>query len=214
MNALEYTEETVQVSAVSMRKANRKPRKVEELAASIAAEGLINRVLLRRLETGFELIGGDRRLRAHQHLGRETIDARVYDVDDEKAEELAEVDNLQREDLTPIEEAEAYQRLLDTCGSTAELARRVGRTDTHVRQRMMLTDLVPEIRAMVDAETQEAKPAAKGKAKGAKAKKGGETAQQRPSLGRLTSAARARRPSPRVTATPGCRSSSRERPVR
>lgn len=145
---------TLPVHSVHPRPGNRAATGVAELAESIRDKGLLNPILVRRKDSEYELIGGERRWRAHLLLGFATIDAHVYDetLPDDEAEELGEVDNLQRRDLTPIEEAEAYERLLELCGSTAEVARRVGRSETNVRQRMMLVHLVPEIRAMVDGE--------------------------------------------------------------
>lgn len=154
----EVRELDLPVSAIRPRPGNRLTRNIEELAESIKDRGLLNAVLVRVAPQGkggasteYELIGGERRWRAHLQLGRTMIRASVHEgLEEDQAEELGEIDNLQRDDLTPIEEAEAYQRMLDVAGSTAELARRVGRTETHVRQRMRLADLVDEIRVMVD----------------------------------------------------------------
>lgn len=161
MSAVAARELDLAVSAIRPRPGNRPARRVAELAESIRDGGLINAVLVRLDPVGkgpsrteYELIGGERRWRAHQHLGLQTIRARVYEGTSEAdAEELGEIDNLQRDDLTPIEEGEAYERLLESCGTTAELARRVGRTETHVRQRMRLANLVDAIRVLVDDET-------------------------------------------------------------
>lgn len=149
---MSFTEEKVAIDLIRPREGNRPARKVEELAAAIKADGQLNRILLRRTEGGFVLIGGERRLRAHQHLGLTSIDAKVYDVDDEKAQELADLDNLQREDYSPIEEGEAYHRLLDIADSVGDVARRAGRSEQHVRQRMRLALLHDPIRAMVAAD--------------------------------------------------------------
>lgn len=150
---LPWTEADVEIDAIVSRVTNRAARKVPELAASIEREGLLNRVLLRHLGDHFELLGGERRMRAHQLLGRTTIPAKVVECDDAKAAELAEIDNLQREDLTPIEEGEAYKRLLESESKldVRELAHRVGRTETHVRQRLQLTELDDDVRGLVDS---------------------------------------------------------------
>lgn len=153
MTALAFTEHDVELESIRVREANRPSEKITELATSIEHNGLLNRVLLRSVGPGrFELIAGHRRMRAYEELALTSIPAKVYQCTAEEAEDLAEIDNLQRVDLTPIQEGEAYQRMLERAGDVAELARRVGRTETHVRQRMRLADLLEPIRELVNAE--------------------------------------------------------------
>lgn len=151
----EYTEGDVELASIAPRPGNRPVRRVEELAEAIRDHGLINRVIVcRRVGQGtsYELIAGARRLAAHQLLGRATVAAKIYgDLPAAKTEELGDIDNLQREDLTPIEQGEAYHRLADWYDA-AEIARRVGRTAEHVRQRMRLADLHEPIRELVADE--------------------------------------------------------------
>lgn len=154
-NEAQYDELDLAVADIDPRAGNRAARNVEQLAEAIKAKGLLNRILVRATRGGgYELIAGERRWRAHQLLGLEVIGARVYPITttDAEAQELAEIDNLQREDLTPLEEAESYERLRDRCRLTiAEVARRVGRTETLVRQRLRLLELRPEIRQLVES---------------------------------------------------------------
>ena len=85
---------------------------LEDLATSIRREGLLQPVLVRRSPKGYQLIAGERRLRASKIAQQQTIPAIVLDVDDRKAQELALVENLQREDLNPLEAAEGFQSLM------------------------------------------------------------------------------------------------------
>lgn len=146
----------LRVSAIEPRPGNRAPRMVDELAASIASKGLLNAILVQLVRDGrserYVLIAGERRWRAHEKLGRETIVADVYEVDDREAAELAAIDNLERADLTPLEEGELYLDLLErkVAPNVPELAIRIGKTDTHVRQRMRLAKLPAPIRKLVD----------------------------------------------------------------
>jgi ParB family chromosome partitioning protein len=94
------------------------PAALAELAASIEASGLLQPVIVRTSGAGYELVAGERRWRAVQQLGWARVPAVVRDVDDRALLTLALIENLQREDLNPIEEARAYQRLADLEGLT------------------------------------------------------------------------------------------------
>jgi ParB family chromosome partitioning protein len=126
-------------------------RALDELAASIRESGIIEPLVVRRASDGrFELIAGERRWRAAQRAGLKELLVVVKDVSPKEAFELALVENLQREDLDPIEIAEAYQRLLQEHGYTQEgLAERVGKDRTTVVNAMRLLKLPARIRAMV-----------------------------------------------------------------
>ena len=101
---------------------------LEELSASIKSSGLIQPVVVRRQGPGFQLIAGERRWRAARHAGLTQIPAIVREVTDAESLELALVENLLREDLNPMEEGEAFDRLLTQFGWTQEeLAQRVGK---------------------------------------------------------------------------------------
>lgn len=102
--------------------------KLNELAASIRAHGVLLPILLRREGGRFEVVAGERRLRAARMAGLDAVPALVKELSGSQALEVALVENLQREDLNPIEAAEAYLRLQDEFGLTQEeVARRVGR---------------------------------------------------------------------------------------
>ena len=115
-------------------------RKLEELIASIAQKGVIQPLIVRRLEGGdgcFEIIAGERRWRAAQEAGLKEVPVVVEEVDDQSSLEMALIENLQREDLNPIEEARAYSFLLERYDfSQDDVARRVG------KQRSTVTNLL------------------------------------------------------------------------
>jgi ParB family transcriptional regulator, chromosome partitioning protein len=119
---------------------------LEELAASIRSSGLIQPVVVRRVTDGYQLIAGERRWRAARQAGLERIPAIVREATDAESLELALVENLLREDLNPIEEAEAYRSLLAQFGWTQEqLAQRIGRDRTSIANALRLLRLPDEI---------------------------------------------------------------------
>lgn len=124
---------------------------LEELAESIRIHGIITPVVVRRIgEDRYQLIAGERRYRAARMAGLEELPARVLDVADDVAYELALVENLQRRDLDPMEEAEGYRVLCDTYGMTQEqAARRVGKSRPAVANAMRLLALPEQVRGMV-----------------------------------------------------------------
>lgn len=125
---------------------------LEELAASIRAHGVIMPLVVRpRPAGGYTLIAGERRWRAAQRAGRHDVPVVIQDVDPREAFERALVENLQRADLNPIEEALAYQRLTDEFGlSPDEVAHRVGKDRSTVANAVRLLKLPPSVRAMVE----------------------------------------------------------------
>jgi ParB family transcriptional regulator, chromosome partitioning protein len=125
--------------------------RLDELAASIRAQGLIQPLLVRtRAEGGYQLIAGERRWRAAQRAGLHAVPVVVREVAAGAAFELAMVENLQREDLNPIEEAEGYQRLIRDFGYTQEsLAGRVGKDRTTVTNALRLLKLPEVVRGLV-----------------------------------------------------------------
>jgi len=115
---------------------------LDELAASIRASGVIQPVVVRRVGQGYQLVVGERRWRAARQAGLERIPAVVRDTTDAESLEIALVENLLREDLNPIEEAEAYQKLLTEFGWTQEdLAGRVGRDRSSIANALRLLRL-------------------------------------------------------------------------
>ncbi len=123
------------------------PQAIQELAASIEAEGLLQPVVVRRSGDSFELIAGERRWRAHEFLGREKILARVLDASDLSSASLSLIENLQREGLNPIEEAMGYHSLVHDFSLTqAKVAERVGKSRVYVTNLLRLLQLDEELR--------------------------------------------------------------------
>ena len=117
-----------------------------ELAASIKTSGVIQPVIVRRQAGGYQLIAGERRWRAARQAGLERIPAILREATDAQSLELALVENLLREDLNPIEEAEAFQKLLAQFGWTQEeLAQRIGRDRSSIANSLRLLRLPEEI---------------------------------------------------------------------
>jgi len=128
--------------------------KLEELAESIRAQGLVQPVVVRPLARPgrYELIAGERRWRATRMAGLTSIPAIVREIDDESTLALALIENIQRENLNPLEEAGALKRLIEEFDLThAEAARSVGRSRAAVSNLLRLLDLAPEVRELVDA---------------------------------------------------------------
>ncbi len=142
----------VEVSIDQIEPNPNQPRKsfesssLEELTTSIRNSGLIQPVVVRRVTDGYQLIAGERRWRAARQAGLERIPAIVREATDAESLELALVENLLREDLNPIEEAEAYRSLLAQFGWTQEqLAQRIGRDRTSIANALRLLRLPDEI---------------------------------------------------------------------
>jgi len=124
--------------------------KLDELAQSIRANGVVQPLLVRRQGARYELVAGERRWRAAQRAGLTQIPVVVRDVSDDKLLELALIENIQREDLNPIEEAQAYKKLIDTIGLTQEtLAQRVGRDRSYITNYIRLLRLPEDIQQLV-----------------------------------------------------------------
>ncbi|MBL37070.1 MAG: chromosome partitioning protein ParB [Xanthomonadales bacterium] len=130
------------------------PDRLEELADSIKAQGVVQPVVVRRLGSGkgYELIAGERRWRAAQKAGLHEIPAVIRDVPDEVTLAMALIENIQRENLNPMEEAGALARLIDEFELTHEqVAANVGRSRTSVTNLLRLRELEPKVRELVDA---------------------------------------------------------------
>jgi len=124
--------------------------KLRELTESIKAQGVLMPVLVRKDGDGYKIIAGERRWRASQLAGLHEIPAIVREVTEVEAFELALVENLQRADLNPMEEAEGYHRLVEEFGLTQELvAQRVGKERSTVANALRLLGLPPEVKEMV-----------------------------------------------------------------
>jgi len=127
---------------------------LDELAASISEHGVLQPIVLRAAGEGFEIVAGERRLRACVRLGLERIPALVREVDDDRMLEIALVENLQREDLNPIEKAKAYRRYLDALELTHEEgAKRLGKERSTISNQLRLLELSEELREMVSRGT-------------------------------------------------------------
>lgn len=125
---------------------------IGELTASIRENGLLQPLVVRRIENGYELVAGERRLRALRELGWERAPALLRDLSDEAMLVLALVENLQREDLNPIEEASAFQQLIDGFGFTqTQVAERLGRDRSTVSNTLRLLTLPGTVRELVES---------------------------------------------------------------
>ncbi len=126
------------------------PEAIQELAASIEAEGLLQPVVVRKSGDSFELIAGERRWRAHEFLGRGKILARILDASDLSSASLSLIENLQREGLNPIEEAMGYHSLVHDFSLTqAKVAARVGKSRVYVTNLLRLLQLDEELRGFL-----------------------------------------------------------------
>ena len=147
---------TLPISKVEPREAQ--PRKsfdeeaLQALADSIAQYGLIQPIVARKLSSGYyQIIAGERRWRASRMAGLEEVPVRVIEADDRRTAELALVENLQREDLNPIEEAKGYRTLMEEYGLTQEeTAKSVGRSRPAVANALRLLSLSPRIMDLVE----------------------------------------------------------------
>jgi ParB family chromosome partitioning protein len=124
---------------------------LEELASSIREHGVLQPVLVRPLDEGrFQLIAGERRWRASKLAGQATIPALVEDIDDDTALEIALIENLQREDISPLDEAAMYDRMIRDHGySIRKLAEKLGKDKGYLENRLRLADAPPEVRELV-----------------------------------------------------------------
>lgn len=146
----------VPISRVEPREAqprtNFDEESLQELAESIAEYGLIQPITARKLDNGYyQIIAGERRWRAARIAGLREVPLRVIEADDRLATELALVENLQREDLNPVEEALGYRTLLEIYGLTQEeAAKRVGKSRPAVANALRLLTLAPEVQQFLE----------------------------------------------------------------
>ena len=126
-----------------------------ELAESIKRQGVLQPITVRPVDgtDRYGIVFGERRYRASVIAGRDEIPAIVTELSDEEAEEMAITENLQRKDVTPVEEAAAYQRLIESGRHTVQtLAQLFGKNENYIRTRLKFTALIPEIAALLDAD--------------------------------------------------------------
>ena len=128
------------------------PERLQELADSIKAQGLIQPIIVRPISsTKYEIIAGERRWRAAQIAGLKTVPCVVREVEDQATVAMALIENIQREDLNPLEEAGALKRLIDEFHLThQQAAEAVGRSRAAVSNLLRLLELPPEIKALLD----------------------------------------------------------------
>lgn len=126
---------------------------LEELAQSIQINGLIQPIVVRRKNSRFEIVAGERRWRASQKIGLKKIPAIVKNIKDEKLLELALIENIQRQELNAVEEAKAYKNLIETVGLTQEMiAERVGKNRTVITTFLRLLKLPDDIQKLLEEE--------------------------------------------------------------
>ena len=150
-------DEIVEVSLNELRANPYQPRKVfdeeklEELSNSIKEHGVFQPIIVKKSSVkGYEIIAGERRVKASQMAGLETIPAIIRDFSDQDMMEIALLENLQREDLNAIEEANAYKALLDSLQITQEeLAGRLGKSRSHITNMLGLISLPKEVQDMI-----------------------------------------------------------------
>lgn len=152
-------EEIVELPLDELRPNPYQPRKIfddsalEELSSSIKEHGVFQPVIVKKSIKGYEIIAGERRVRASKLAGKETIPAIIRDFTDEQMMEISLLENLQRENLNPLEEALAYRNMLDKLGIThEELAKRVGKSRTHITNIVGILRLPSEVQKMIATE--------------------------------------------------------------
>lgn len=124
---------------------------LNDLAASIKEHGVFQPILVRKSLSGYELIAGERRLRASKLIGNKTIPAVIVEIDDKEMMEISLLENIQREDLSPIEEAQAYNKLIKKFNYTQEdLAKRIGKSRANITNMLRLLNLPKEVQEFVN----------------------------------------------------------------
>jgi ParB family chromosome partitioning protein len=124
---------------------------LDELAQSIVANGIVQPVVVRKAGDRFQIVAGERRWRAAQRAGLRKVPVTIKEVSDEKLLELALIENVQRQELNPIEEAGAYRKLIDTIGLTQEqVSERVGKERTLIATTLRLLKLPSDIQGLIE----------------------------------------------------------------
>lgn len=159
-NLIEEGEQVKEVSISEIRPNPYQPRKefeqsaIDELALSIKEHGIIQPLIVRKSIKGYELVAGERRLRAAKAAGLKQVPVVVKAYTDQQLMEIALIENLQRENLNPLEEAEAYEKLIAHHEYTQEqLAKRIGKSRPHVANMLRLLHLPEKIRQMVSTSS-------------------------------------------------------------
>lgn len=154
---LSERDQVTQISIKDMRANPFQPRKIfdqsalEELAQSIKEHGILQPIIVRKKRVKYEIVVGERRFRAAQLAGLVEVPAVIRELDDAQMMELAILENLQREDLSPIEEAEAYQSLLEALKLTQDqLSQRLGKSRPHIANHIRLLSLPKDIQQYIN----------------------------------------------------------------
>ena len=128
--------------------------RLTELTESIKRQGVLQPLLVRRVGTGYELIAGERRLRAAKMAGLQRVPVVIREADDSERLEIALIENIQRENLNPLEEGRAYRRLMDEFGLTQEqIAEKVAKDRSTIANTLRLLQLPDEVKAEIAAGT-------------------------------------------------------------
>jgi len=154
----ESTEELVQEIALKDLRANPyQPRKnfdetaLRELTQSIVEHGILQPIIARKSIKGYDIVAGERRYRAAKNAGLKTVPVIVRELTDEKMMELAVLENLQRDDLSPLEEAKAYQTLIESLHVTQEqLAKKLGKSRPHIANFLRILSLPQSVQQLVE----------------------------------------------------------------
>ena len=139
-----------QVEVEKLRVSDYQPRKyldpeaINELAASVADKGIIQPLVVRPLEDGYEIVAGERRYRAAKQVGLATVPVVVKDLSDQETLEIAIIENLQREDLNPVEEARAFKKLQEFGLNQEKVAKAVGKSRSAIANTLRLLNLSDE----------------------------------------------------------------------
>jgi len=153
------SEEITEVKLSELRPNPYQPRKIfdeeklRELSLSIKEHGVFQPIIIKKSVKGYEIIAGERRVKASTLAGKETIPAIIRNFTDEEMMEIALLENLQRENLNAIEEATAYQKLLESLKITQEeLATKLGKSRSYITNMLGLIDLPSEVKQMINEE--------------------------------------------------------------
>ncbi len=148
----EESSEVIQISLEEIKPNKYQPRKVfnddglKDLAASIKEQGVFQPILVRKAPVGYEIISGERRFRASKLAGKTEIPAIIYNYSEEQIMQIALIENIQREDLSIIEEANSYAMLIERLGLTqTKLAEKIGKSRSHITNTLSLLKLPEEV---------------------------------------------------------------------
>jgi len=158
-NIEEKNDQIKEINIASIKTNPYQPRKtfdpiqLEELAKSIKEFGLIQPIVVRKAKDGYELVAGERRLRATRAIGMLKIPAIIRDLSDKELAEIALIENLQREDLNYFEEAEGYKKLIEEFSLIQEdIAKRVGKSQSTIANKLRLLKLPENIKKVINAD--------------------------------------------------------------